>query len=114
MKTERFEDIRAWQTARELVNLVYDATGESVFSKDFGLRNQIQSAAGSIRHNIAEGFESGSDPEFVRFHTCFKSLLLPLHFVSQQLTLFIQIEYYSVCNFLISNNIRVCRYYALQ
>lgn len=50
-----------------LANLVYDATGSGAFAKDFGLRNQIQSAAGSVMHNIAEGFESGSDAEFVRF-----------------------------------------------
>ena len=67
MKIERFEDIKAWQMARVLANLVYDATEIGVFAKDFGLRNQIQNAAGSVMHNIAEGFESGSDPDFVRF-----------------------------------------------
>ncbi len=67
MKIERFEDIKAWQVARVLTNLVYDATETGAFAKDFGLKNQIQTAAGSVMHNIAEGFESGSDPEFVRF-----------------------------------------------
>jgi four helix bundle protein len=67
MKIERFEEIKAWQTARELANLVYDATESGAFTKDFGLRNQIQGAAGSVMHNIAEGFESGSDADFVRF-----------------------------------------------
>ena len=37
------------------------------FSRDYGLRDQVQRAASSVMHNIAEGFESGSDPEFVRF-----------------------------------------------
>ena len=67
MKIERFEDIKAWQSARELANLVYDATEAGAFAKDFELRNQIQAAASSVMHNIAEGFESGSDAEFVRF-----------------------------------------------
>lgn len=67
MKIERFEDIRAWQQARELTNLVYDLTVQAKFSKDFRLRDQIQGAAGSIMHNIAEGFDDGSDIEFVRF-----------------------------------------------
>lgn len=67
MKIERFEDIKAWQAARALANLVYDATDSGAFAKDFGLRDQIRTAAGSITHNIAEGFESGSDAEFVRF-----------------------------------------------
>lgn len=67
MKIERFEDIRAWQQARELTDLVYDLTVQAKFSKDFRLRDQIQGAAGSIRHKIAEGFDDGSDIEFVRF-----------------------------------------------
>jgi four helix bundle protein len=41
--------------------------GWSRLSKDFGLRDQIQRAAGSAMHNIAQGFDSGSDIEFVRF-----------------------------------------------
>lgn len=67
MKIERFEDIRAWQQARELSNLVYDLTEGVRFTKDFRLRDQIQGAAGSIMHNIAEGFDDGSDIEFIRF-----------------------------------------------
>ncbi len=67
MKIERFEDIRAWQQARELTNLVYDLTEQPKFSKDFRLRDQIQGAAGSIMHNIAEGFDDGSDAEFIHF-----------------------------------------------
>ncbi len=67
MKIERFEDIRAWQQARELANLVYDLTEQGNLSKDFRLRDQIQGATGSVMHNIAEGFDDGSDTEFIRF-----------------------------------------------
>ncbi len=67
MKIERFEDIKAWQKARELANSVHDATESGAFARDFALRDQIRSAASSVMHNIAEGFESGSDAEFVRF-----------------------------------------------
>lgn len=66
-KIERFEDLQSWQKARELANVVYDLTNNSQFAKDFGLRNQIQRAAGSVMHNIAEGFDAGSNPEFIRF-----------------------------------------------
>lgn len=66
-KIRRFEDIRAWQQARELVKLVYKITRKGQFSQDFGLRDQIRNAAGSAMHNIAEGFDAGSDAEFVRF-----------------------------------------------
>jgi four helix bundle protein len=67
MKIEKFEDIRAWQQARELANLVYDLTEKGGFAKDYRLRDQIQGAAGSIMHNIAEGFDDGSDAEFIHF-----------------------------------------------
>ncbi len=67
MKIERFEDILAWQKARELSNLVYDAVEGDRFSRDFVLRNQVTGAAGSVMHNIAEGYDSGYDAEFVRF-----------------------------------------------
>lgn len=66
-KVERFEDIRAWQAARALTNLVYDITLEGRFSQDFDLKDQMRAAAGSIMHNIAEGFGCGSDAEFSRF-----------------------------------------------
>jgi len=67
MRIERFEDIDAWQLARELTRKVYQLTKKPPFSKDFGLKNQIQNAAGSSMHNIAEGFDSETNPEFIRF-----------------------------------------------
>ena len=67
MKIERFEDIRGWQLGRELTNQVYEITKTGPFSKDYELKSQIRSAAGSIMHNIAEGFDGGSNPEFIKF-----------------------------------------------
>ena len=67
MKIERFEDIEAWQLGRELTKCVYKATGKPSFAKDYGLKDQIQRAAGSVMHNIAEGFDGGSNAEFTRF-----------------------------------------------
>ena len=67
MRIERFEDIEAWQLARELACKVYDLTKKTEFARDFGLRGQIRDAAGSSMHNIAEGFDSETNPEFVRF-----------------------------------------------
>ncbi len=66
-KIERFEDLQTWQKARQLANSIYSVTEGSRFSRDIGLRSQIQEAAGSVMHNIAEGFDAGSTPEFVRF-----------------------------------------------
>ena len=67
MKIERFEDIEAWQLARELTQKVYRLTKKPEFAKDYGLKKQIQDAAGSSMHNIAEGFDSETNPEFIRF-----------------------------------------------
>ena len=67
MRIDRFEDIEAWQLARELTRAVYSVTKNAGFSKDYGLRDQITRAAGSSMHNIAEGFDAGSDVEFRRF-----------------------------------------------
>lgn len=66
-KIERFEDLQSWQKARQLTNLIYDLTKYPIFTKDFRLSNQIQGAAGSVMHNIAEGFDSGTNAEFIRF-----------------------------------------------
>ena len=67
MKIERFEDIEGWQLARELTQKVYRLTKKPGFAKDYGLKKQIQDAAGSSMHNIAEGFDSETNPEFIRF-----------------------------------------------
>ena len=67
MRIKRFEDIEAWQLARELTRKVYGLTKKANFVHDFGLKRQIQDAAGSSMHNIAEGFDSETNHEFVRF-----------------------------------------------
>lgn len=67
MKITRFEELECWQEARKLVRLVYQSTSKASFSKDFGLRDQMQRAAVSVMSNIAEGFGSKTNPEFIRF-----------------------------------------------
>ncbi|MDY6854425.1 MAG: four helix bundle protein [Thermodesulfobacteriota bacterium] len=67
MKIEKFEDIKAWQIARELVREVYKITNKDKFAKDFGLKDQIRRASVSIMSNISEGCERGSDKEFNQF-----------------------------------------------
>jgi len=68
MKIERFEEIKAWQEARILVRMVYDAAKSNRnFCKDYRLVNQIQDAAVSSMSNIAEGFSRRSSKEFVQF-----------------------------------------------
>ena len=67
MRIDRFEDIEAWQLARELARKVYRLTKKPKFTRDYGLKRQIQDAAGSSMHNIAEGFDSETNAEFIRF-----------------------------------------------
>jgi four helix bundle protein len=67
VKFTKFEDIDSWKEARVLTNSVYTVSGQSRFSKDYGLRDQIQRASVSIMANIAEGFDAGTDKGFVNF-----------------------------------------------
>lgn len=64
---KRFEELQSWQKGRQLANAIYNLTEHPKFAKDFRLCGQIQDAAGSVMHNIAEGFDSGTNPEFIRF-----------------------------------------------
>jgi four helix bundle protein len=66
-KIERFEDLIAWQKARELTKQIYTITKDGEFSKDFGLRDQIRRSAVSVMSNIAEGFDRAGRAEFHRF-----------------------------------------------
>ena len=66
-KIEKFEDLVAWQKARELTKKIYSLTSDGQFAKDFGLRDQIRRAAVSVMSNISEGFERGSMNEFHQF-----------------------------------------------
>jgi four helix bundle protein len=62
-----FEDIQAWQKARQATRSIYEVTATGSFAKDFGLRDQIRRASVSIMANIAEGFGRHSDKEFANF-----------------------------------------------
>ena len=68
MEIKRFEDLRCWQEARKLVNIVYEAIRKSPeFQKDFRLVGQITDAAVSSMSNIPEGFSRRSNKEFTQF-----------------------------------------------
>ena len=63
----RFEDLEAWQTARELTRAVYECARSRAFGEDRALRSQICRAAVSVVSNIAEGFERDGKAEFIQF-----------------------------------------------
>lgn len=62
-----FEELNVYQKARQLANEIYVFTRKAPFSKDYSLVDQIRRASVSVMSNIAEGFERGIRPEFVRF-----------------------------------------------
>ncbi len=64
MRIEKFEDVIAWQKAKELTLVIYGVF-EDV--RDYSFRDQIQRASLSIMNNIAEGFDRGTDKELVYF-----------------------------------------------
>ena len=64
---KRFEEIKAWQEARELAKLVYKVTRGIAIAKDYGLKDQIQRSAVSVGSNIAEGFARNGNKEFAKF-----------------------------------------------
>jgi four helix bundle protein len=63
----RFEDLRAWQCGRDLASVIYSLTRKEPFNKDYGLVDQIRRASVSVMNNTAEGFERGSNKDFVKF-----------------------------------------------
>ena len=62
-----FEDLKVYQKAKDLTNAVYTLTKKVAFVKDYGLADQIRRSSVSVMSNIAEGFERGSRPDFIRF-----------------------------------------------
>jgi four helix bundle protein len=64
---QSFEEITAWQKARELTRRIYVISDHGSFARDFGLRDQIRRACVSIMSNIAEGFDRSGTGEFTQF-----------------------------------------------
>jgi len=58
MKINRFEEIIAWQKAKQFTVQIYKLFEDS---RDYGFKDQIQRACVSIMNNIAEGFERRSN-----------------------------------------------------
>jgi len=52
-----FEEIEAWQKARELTRKIYSISNLESFSKDFRLRDHIRKAAVSIMSNPSKSQE---------------------------------------------------------
>ena len=66
-RVEKFEDLIAWQKARELTKQIYFVSGNGSFAKDWGLKDQLRRASVSVMSNVAEGFDRAGRPEFRQF-----------------------------------------------
>ena len=62
-----FQKLRVWQFAKEIAVKIYRLTKSNDFSKDYGLKDQIQRSSVSIASNIAEGDELGTDKLAIRY-----------------------------------------------
>ena len=67
MKVQKFEDLRCWQAARQLIKMVYTISRTGELARDFETKNQFRKAALSSMNNIAEGFGRFSRKDFIRF-----------------------------------------------
>ena len=59
-----FESLDVWKRGCRLAKAVYKALDGS---REFGLKDQMTRAAVSIPSNIAEGYERGTNKDFIRF-----------------------------------------------
>ena len=64
---EKFEDLDCWKIARTLSVATYRATDGERCRRDYGLSDQMRRAAVSVMNNIAEGFDRGTNKDFVKF-----------------------------------------------
>jgi four helix bundle protein len=62
-----FVDLRVFQEARRLSRRVYELTSTGPITRDRSLVDQMRRASVSVMSNIAEGFDSQSNADFVRF-----------------------------------------------
>jgi len=67
MPANRYQDLRAWQRAIDLVERVYAITAKLPHEEMFGLRSQMRRCAVSVPSNIAEGQGRATRGEFQQF-----------------------------------------------
>ena len=83
MATSSFLDLRCWQLADSLRSDVIRICGQERVAKDFKFCDNFLDAAGSVCHNISEGFARYESPEILRF---FRYALASLAEVQDQLS----------------------------
>ena len=64
---EKIEDLIIWKKARKITRELYSVSKICGSARDFALRDQLRQSSISISSNIAEGFERGSNKEFIQY-----------------------------------------------
>ena len=62
-----FKELKIWQRAMTLAELVYKTTSTFPADEKFGLTSQLRRCAVSVASNISEGAGRGSNPQFKHF-----------------------------------------------
>lgn len=62
-----FKELKVWQKSTDLAVRVYEITNREPWARDFRFKDQIRAAAISVPSNIAEGDESGTNPNAIRY-----------------------------------------------
>ncbi len=68
----KLEELEIWQLARIFAKEINQLLQTDSFKYEFGLKQQMKNASGSVMDNIAEGFGRGSKNEFVNYLTIAK------------------------------------------
>ena len=92
MKLKSFRDLRVWQLAMELVELIYTTTRDFPKEELYGLTSQIRRAAVSIPSNIAEGHTREHTKEFLHHLSIAQASLAEL---DTQLEIAVRLKYVS-------------------
>ena len=85
-----YRDLKVWQRSKALAVTVYSITGENLWSRDWGLRDQVRRSAVSVPSNIAEGEARNSQKDSIRF---FQIAIGSLAELSTQLEIASEIDY---------------------
>ena len=93
---KKFEEIQAWQKAREVTKKVYVMSNKGEFARDFSLRDQMKRASVSIMANIAEGHGRRTRTEFANFLNISRGSAVELQ---SHLYLALDLEYISTIEF---------------
>lgn len=67
MKAARFKKLKVWNDSMKLAEHTYLITTKLKEENDYVLSNQMWRSCVSISSNIAEGSNSGSDTNFIRY-----------------------------------------------